>query len=385
MDEKDEACLLPVVYFRAMGETVYGELEPEVPGQPQEPEPPPLPTWGQKLREPVWIGAIITALVLIATVIWWNRPQPPPPVLGASNRSIAISSDGKLLLVGTFDGALRLVSTETGRTAAQAQLPGRIQCVAFGPNQTALVLLANDNHMYILSDLLASREEREVQANARDLVWSPALDEAVVVGGGRDDIHPSLEFFPEQPLGIANSTSQLVDLTAWSTPMHVAASGDGSRVAVTLNTNRRGNVLLYDTVKKRVAAADAVTGRPGAIAVSHDGTLIWVVSPDAEAVSEIRARSIAKADYPKSASTSPLLMLAVNEATHRAYTTGSLTFPEVDLEHSVIARTLELPTQSAGIALSPDGNTAYLTFKDRNAIGVANLQDMHSYREIELH
>ena len=118
--------------------------------------------------------------------------------------------------------------------------------------------------------------------------------------------------------------------------------------------------------------------------MAGDGDRAWVASPAAETVTEITARTTAKSEYPKSASTSPLRMVAVNEATRRAYTTGALTFPEVDLDQHRIARTFELPTNSTGIALSADGGTAYLTFKDANKIGVLNLQDMNSYREIKI-
>jgi hypothetical protein len=77
-------------------------------------------------------------------------------------------------------------------------------------------------------------------------------------------------------------------------------------------------------------------------------------------------------------------MIAVNESARHAYTTGALTFPEVDLDQRRITRTFELPTNSSGIVLSADGNTAYLTYKDANKIGVLNVQDMNSYREIAL-
>ena len=77
-------------------------------------------------------------------------------------------------------------------------------------------------------------------------------------------------------------------------------------------------------------------------------------------------------------------MIAVNESARRAYTTGALTFPEVDLDQQKIARKFEMPTNSAAITLSQDGNTAYVSFADANKIGVLDLRDMSTYRQIEL-
>src|SRR5207244_12758046 len=104
----------------------------------------------------------------------------------------------------------------------------------------------------------------------------------------------------------------------------------------------------------------------------------------AEDLAELTAKISAKSEFPKSASTPPLWMIGVNESARRAYTTGALTFPEIDLAQNRIARTFELPTRSAAIVLSPDRNTAYVTYQDANKIGVINLQDMKTYSEIDL-
>jgi DNA-binding beta-propeller fold protein YncE len=368
-------------YTLPMPETIYGET-PEI----QEPSPQPAAkaSWQEKLRQRRSLAFILIILGAITLILYWNRPQPAPVVLGASEGSIAISPDGKLLLVGTLDGVLRLVNTATGHTLAKTLLPGHVQSVTFGPGGTVLALVEGSSNLFIFSNRLDVAQQREVPPNTRDVVWSQALNAAAIVSGGADDIHPSLEFFPAEPLGIAHSTSQLVDLTEWSPPVHVAVSADGSRVGITLATNRRANVLLYDPAAKRVAASDLVPGIPRGIVLAHDASRFWLDQPDIEAVSEIDPKSVKRIDFPKSASTSPLAMLAVNEATGRAYTTGAVTFPEVDLAKSSIARKFELPTNSAGIALSPDSHTAFLTFKDANKVGVLNLDDMTSYREIEL-
>ena len=361
-----------------MGETVYQEpLQSPLPQRPARR----APAWK---NQPLWVwaAAAAAALLVIALLAYFGRSEPPPPVLGASARSIAVSSSGQLLAVGTFDGMLRLVSPQSGHTLARTQLPGPIMAVSFGPEGSVLALVQGQTTLFIFSKDLSTRAERTVQANPRDVVWSAALGAAVVAGGGETNLSPSLELFPAQPMGIAQSTSQLFDLRDWSAPVDLVLSEDGSRVAVTLETARRANVIFYDVAKRSVAASFLVPGKPAGVALAPDSA--YVVSPGDESITEINAKSFAKIDYPKQASTSPLAMIAVNPGARRAYTTGSLTFPEVDLEKKIISRTFELPGRSAGIALSPDLATAYLTFKDTNKIGVLDLQDMKSYREIEL-
>lgn len=360
-----------------MPETVY--QEPRVQAKP---EPPPRPGWRERLSEMRLVLAGVAALLLLIVIYFATRPKPAPVILGAGTRSIAISENGKLLALATRDGMLRLVAIDSGHTLARASLPAPATAVSFGPDGAVLALIGS--RLMIFSSDLSSHSEREAQPNARDMIWSPALESAIVASGGADNLHPSLEFFPAQPMGLAQSTSQLVDLVSWAPPVNLAASENGLIIGVTLNTNRRANVIFYDTKLHRVTGSSLVEGRPEGIALAKNGDRAWAVSPDAERVTEITARTATKNDYPKSASTSPLGMIAANETTRRAYTTGALTFPEVDLDQHHIGRTFELPTNSAGIVLSSDGNTAYLTFKDANKIGVLNVQDMSGYREIKI-
>jgi hypothetical protein len=77
-------------------------------------------------------------------------------------------------------------------------------------------------------------------------------------------------------------------------------------------------------------------------------------------------------------------MIVVNQQLRRAYTTGSLTLPEIDLDQRKIRRTVELPERSAGIVLSPDETTAYVTFERIDIVGVIDLQAMRWVREIQL-
>jgi WD40 repeat protein len=334
--------------------------------------------------------AIAAIVIFVGAALWiaWqilhsNAPPPAPSITGSSSRSLAISTDGKLLAVGGLDGTLRVFSTSDGRMLASDLLPGAVMAVSFGPGDAILALAQNDSSLHIFSRDLTVHNEREVQPHPHDVAWSETLDGAVVISGGPDEVHPRLELFPAHPMGIALSTVKLFDLRAWSQPRSVAVSGDGTRVAIALSTADRNNILFYDPKARHIAAVFGVDGVPqGMLFSQSQEQRLWVTSPSAEVLTEIAPHLLKATAYPKAASTSPPVMIAVNEAARRAYTSGSLTFPEVDLDQNKIVRTLELPFRSASIALSPDGKTAYLSSDDQNRIAVVDVQNMKYLRDI---
>jgi len=362
-----------------MNETIYREPE-RIQGKGTRELRPAGPNW--------WAIGAVTVFVLAALWIAWqilhsNEPPPKPVIAGTSYRSLALSSDGKLLAVGGLDGNLRVLSTSDGRLLASDQLSGAVIAVSFGPGDAILALAQNDPNLHIFSRDLTVHNEREVQPHPHDVAWSQTLDGAVVISGGADEVHPKLELFPAHPMGIALSTVRLFDLRAWSQPRSVAISGDGTRVAIALSTANRNNLLFYDPTARHIAAIFGVNGIPQGMVFSQSQEhRLWVTSPSAEVVTEIAPHLVKPTVYPKAASTSPPVMIAVNEAARRAYTSGSLTFPEVDLDQNKIVRTVELPFRSASIALSPDGKTAYLSSDDQNRIGVVDVQNMKYLRDI---
>lgn len=354
----------------------------------------PTPTRSvKKKRLPLeWLaGAAAIALLLwLGHYLFSGKPKKIIPA-GASARSIAISQDGRRVAVGLLDGSLRVVDLHTRKTIAvnKSEDPEKfpfppIEAVAFGPGNSVLVLRANRSKLYIYSSDLKGYTERQLHPNPHDLVWSRALDSALVLTGGSDDQQSKVQIFPARPMGIQTSTAQLLNLITWSRPRYLAVSADGSRLAISYSSRRKHNVLVYDPLARRTASALLVRGEPEGLAFAADGRRLWVTSPHAETVTEIGPFTSSTAHFPRLASTSPPRMIAISQRTHRAYTTGSLTFPEVDVASRRILRKVELPERSAGIVLSPDESTAYLTFEKLNIIGVVDLQAMRWVREIQL-
>jgi DNA-binding beta-propeller fold protein YncE len=348
----------------------------------------------KKKRLPLeWLAGALAIALLAWLGYFLFSPGKPKKIIpaGASARSIAISPDGRRLAVGLLDGSLRVLDLQSRRVIAvsKSENPEKfplapIQAVAFGPGNSVLVLRAGQSKLYIYSADLQGYSERQLHPNAHDVVWSRALGAALVLTGGSDDQQSKVQIFPARPMGIQTSTAQLLNLITWSSPRYLAVSADGSRLAITYSSRRKHNVLVYNPQARRTASALLVRGEPEGLAFAANGRRLWVTSPQAESVTEIAPFSSSTAHFPRLASTSPPRMIAVSQRTHRVYTTGSLTFPEVDVGHRRILRKVELPERSAGIVLSPDESTAYLTFEKLDIIGVVDLHAMRWVREIQL-
>jgi len=343
----------------------------------------------------------ILAFLVLATIIFKSRPQ-KPIVLGSSSRAIAVSADGSRLLVGLRDGSVRIVDAVSGKTLASARLGSPILAVTFGSRETALVLLdagqidPDDEKSYapqptlqIFSPDLAGRVRRELQPNAHDVVWSQASGSAIVLAGGMNDSHASLEFFPDRPLGISASTPELVELPTYTSPQHLAVSADGSRVAVTFATTRRANLIIFDVPSRKIVSGIITPGTPAGVAINANATAVMVSSADSGAISKVTGKVTQTLRVVADSSTWPTRMVVTDADATRAYTSGALDVPEANFQQERIAREAGLlPTEhhaSSSIALSPDEKNLYVTFEDRNGIGVVDVASMQWLREIELH
>jgi len=359
----------------------------------------PLGEYPQKTVLAVLCG-IIGLLLLVAIVIK-SRPQ-KPVVLGSSDRALAVSADGSRLLVGLHDGSLRIVDAVNGKTLSTARLGAPILAVTFGPRDTALVLLdagqtePDDDKssepqptLQIFSPNLASRVRRGLQPNAHDIVWSEASGSAIVLAGGDNNLHASLEFFPDRPLGIGASTPELVELPTYTAPRHLAVSADGSRVAVTFATNHRANLLIFDVPARKIVSGIITPGTPAGVAINANATAVMVSAADSGAISRVTGKTTETLRVVADSSAWPTRMVVTDSDATKAYASGALDVPEANFQESKIAREAGiLPTEhhaSSSLALSPDGKTLYVTFEDRNGVGVVDVPSMQWLREIELH
>ncbi len=340
-----------------------------------------------------WVAGAAAAilLVVLAYFVFSSRETKKVVPVGASSRSIAVSRDGSRLAVGLLDGSLRVIDTRSGKILGEHQSLkpeeqplAPITAVTFGPADSVLVLRARESKLYIFTPELQSYTQRSLQPNAHDLVWSRALDAALVLAGGEDNLHAKIEVFPARPMGIHSSTSQLLNLVTWISPKYMTVSADGSRLAISYDSVRKMNVLVYDPRARRTASTLLLRGEPEGLVFASDAKRLWVTSPQAETVTEVTGFTVGTTQMPKLASTSPPRMIAVDQQSRRAYTTGSLTFPEIDLDQRRVTRTVELPDRSSGIVLSPNEYTAYVTFERLDIVGVIDVHAMRWVREIQL-
>jgi len=351
-------------------------------------------------RTLIVVLAILGAVVLAALMVVATRPE-KPVVLGSLDRAIAVSADGSRLLVGMRDGSVRVVDPASNKIIATAQVGAPILAVTFGPRDSAIVLVdtgapdpANDKvtepepTLQILPADLSSRVKRTLQPHAHDVVWSEALQSALVLSGGENDLHASLEIFSERPMGVATSTPELIELPTYNSPRHLAVSADGNRLAVTFATNRRANLLIYDSAARRIVSSLLVPGTPAGVAINTNGTAVFVASPDQGAITRVTGSNIKTVNVVADSSAWPARMVATTDS-GKALTSGALDVPQADFESGRIANQGGLlPTEhhaSSSLVLSPDGKTLYVTFEDRNGIGVVDVPSMQWLREIELH
>jgi DNA-binding beta-propeller fold protein YncE len=209
------------------------------------------------------------------------------------------------------------------------------------------------------------------------------------LAGGDNNLHASLEFFPDRPLGISSSTPELVELPTYTAPRHLAVSADGSRVAVTFATNHRANLLIFDVPARKIVSGIITPGTPAGVAINANATAVMVSAADSGAISRVTGKTTETLRVVADSSAWPTRMVVTDSDATKAYASGALDVPEANFQESKIAREAGiLPTEhhaSSSLALSPDGKTLYVTFEDRNGVGVVDVPSMQWLREIELH
>jgi glucose/arabinose dehydrogenase len=116
---------------------------------------------------------------------------------------------------------------------------------------------------------------------------------------------------------------------------------------------------------------------------------VVVCSPETGAITRVTGTKSLTLNVVPNSSMGPPAMVVTASNAGKAYTAGGLDVPEADFDNGKIIRQAGLlPTEhhaSSSLALSPDGKTMYVTFEDRNGVGVVDVPSMQWLREIELH
>ena len=198
----------------------------------------------------------------------------------------ALSSDGRTLAVGGFDGAVRFVDARTGHVRlAQSSLPGSVNSIAFSPDGKQLATGSQDGTVVVwdvASGALADRFEGHATrvlglAFAPDgkTLYSCSLDGAIFAW----DIGTSRRF--GLSFGTSTGPRYVTGPDEQSIRPPLAVSPDGKRFAVRTGRTR---IAIRDTRTSRLEDVFAVRtgGDVGALAWSRNGLL--AVSGDEEHV-----------------------------------------------------------------------------------------------------
>src|SRR5260370_42354170 len=98
------------------------------------------------------VGLVLGALYVAYLVFHSNEPRQERVVFpGTAKRSLAISSDGKLLASGALAGSLRIFSTADSPVVASTRLPTSAMAASFAPGGTIVAPASYDPHVHILS------------------------------------------------------------------------------------------------------------------------------------------------------------------------------------------------------------------------------------------
>ncbi|MDY0128928.1 MAG: PKD domain-containing protein [Methanosarcina vacuolata] len=152
-------------------------------------------------------------------------------------------------------------------------------------------------------------------------------------------------------------------------PFGVAVSPDGTKVYVTHQSNT-GHVSVIDTATNKVTATVPVGSYPAGVAVTPNGKKVYVandvrnngtVSVIDTATNNVTA-TVPVGSYP--------IGVAVNKAGTKVYVgnRGSDTVSVIDTATNKVKATVKGVKSPFGIAVSPDGSKVYLTNEGKNGI-----------------
>jgi WD40 repeat protein len=185
-------------------------------------------------------------------------------------RAVAVSPDGRLVLIGGEDGTARLFEADTGRPlggkppGVQLKHPGPVLAVAFSPESRTVLTGCQDGTARLWDPYTGEPKGEPMthQGPVRAVAWSP--DGRTILTGSDDGTGRLWDPATRRPIG-----SSLIHREA---VVAVAYSPDG-KTAVT--GSKDGTARLWDTA----------TAQPIGVALKHQAPLVSVTySPNGQTV-----------------------------------------------------------------------------------------------------
>ncbi|MEZ0342617.1 YncE family protein, partial [Mycobacterium sp. pV006] len=157
-------------------------------------------------------------------------------------------------------------------------------------------------------------------------------------------------------------------------PSHIAVSDDGSRLYVANRGSRTLSVI--DTATSEVTATIPVVSAPNAVAINAAGTFVYVAGGytvsvvstlDNEVVHTVRVGSL-----PSALTLSPdgALLYVANRGSRSISVIDTTTNQQIDANPSIFSKTIRVGSSPSAMALSPDGTRLYVANRGSRSISV---------------
>ncbi|WP_246206689.1 YncE family protein [Virgibacillus ihumii] len=162
---------------------------------------------------------------------------------------------------------------------------------------------------------------------------------------------------------IDTSTNTVINtVTVGNTPFGVAITPDGTRVYVTNQGD--DTVSVIDTVTNTVVATVMVGNGPISVAITPDGTRAYVANANDDTVSVIDTVTVGALPFG----------VAITPDGTRVYVANSLddTISVIDTATNTVIDTIPVGNSPNSVAITPDGTRAYVTNADAGTVSVIN-------------
>jgi len=290
----------------------------------------------------------------------WGLAQTTVAV-GNGPYAVAVSPDGtRLVVTNTADGTVSLVNTATNKVISTIQVGSKPAGVVFDPTGTQFYVM---NYGGVVGSVSAVSLPGNTVAAPIVIGNGPFF---AAIGPAGSPSAGKLYVTMYGPVGDGNTVSVIDTATnqvttvslaaAGAGPQAVAISPDGTRVWV--GTAVSGKVSVIDTATNAVIKTFPVSGA-GGIAFSPDGHFAYVANFDANTVSVINTANYATvATIGVGASPS---LVAVSPDGSVAYVTNQQdkTVSVINTATKAVIKTITVDNP-AGLAVSPDGKYLYV-------------------------